>query len=567
LEIVKEDVLIIGGGMAGLRAAIAAAEFDRNISVGLVSKLYPLRSHSVSAEGGTSAVLNPKDNFDLHAYDTIKGSDYLADQDAVERFVRIVPEQIYATDHWGCPWSRNPDGTISQRDFGGLSFPRATFAADKTGFHVMQTLFSRCMKYDNIHFYNEYFVTSIVLSNNKFNALTAIRLRNGEYTIFQGKSLILAAGGAGRLYQFSTYAHSVTGDGDAMAFRAGIPLKDMEFIQFHPTGLVPSGILITEAARSEGGYLVNSEGKRFMENYAPTKLEKAPRDIVSRAIMWEIEAGRGIKGKYGDTVYMNLDLRHMADILEEKLPMITDIAKKFNDIDAATEMIPIHPATHYTMGGIAVDMDTKTEVPGVFGAGENVAISIHGANRLGSNSTNECLAFGNVAGVKAAEWAASHSVPELDRTKVEAEEKRIWNDLLNRDGGEDVARIAEDLRIAMDSNVGVFRTEQGLTEALRQVKAIQARYKNISIIDKSSVFNIELTRTLEVGFMLDLAEIITMGALLRKESRGAHYRKDFPNRDDTNFLKHSVARFTRDGPKIEYVPVTITKWKPAPRVY
>lgn len=567
LEIVKEDVIIIGGGMAGLRAAIAAAEYSKNISVGVVSKLYPLRSHSVSAEGGTGAVLNPNDSFDLHAFDTIKGSDYLADQDAVERFARIVPEQIYATDHWGCPWSRNPDGTISQRDFGGLSFPRATFAADKTGFHVMQTLFSRCMKYDNIHFYNEYFATSLIVSNNAFNGLTAIRMRNGEFTVFQGNSLVFAAGGAGRLYKFSTYAHSVTGDGDAIAFRAGLPLKDMEFIQFHPTGLVPSGILITEAARSEGGYLVNGEGKRFMDKYAPTKLEKAPRDIVSRAIMWEIEAGRGVTGKYGNVPYINLDMRHMADILEEKLPMITEIAKKFNDIDAATDFIPIRPATHYTMGGISVGLNTETEIPGIFGAGENVAISIHGANRLGSNSTNECLAFGNVSGVMAAEWAMSHSVPELERSRAELEEKRIWDGLLNSDGGEDVSKIAEDLRTTMDSNVGVFRNGDDLLEAMKQIRAIEDRYRKVTIVDKSSVFNLELTRALEVGFMIDLAEIITKGALMRKESRGAHYRKDFPQRDDVNFLKHTVARYTKEGVTLEYTPVTITKWKPAPRVY
>lgn len=567
MEIIKEDVIIIGGGMAGLRAAISAAEYDKNITVGIVSKLYPLRSHSVSAEGGTGAVLNPEDSFDLHAFDTIKGSDYLADQDAVERFVRIVPEQIYATDHWGCPWSRNQDGMISQRDFGGMSFPRATFAADKTGFHVMQTLFSRCMKYDNIHFYNEYFVTSLIISGNSFNALTSIRLRNGEFTVFQGKALVFAAGGAGRLYQFSTYAHSVTGDGDAIAFRAGLPLKDMEFIQFHPTGLVPSGILITEAARGEGGYLVNGEGKRFMEKYAPTKLEKAPRDIVSRAIMWEIEAGRGVTGKYGNVPYINLDLRHMADILEEKLPMITEIARKFNDIDAATEFIPIRPATHYTMGGISVGLNTETEVPGIFGAGENVAISIHGANRLGSNSTNECLAFGNVAGRMAAEWATGHGHRDLEKPRAEAEEKRIWDELLNRDGGEDIARIAEDLRITMDSDVGVFRNGPDLVEALKKIKSIEDRYRKITLVDKSSVFNLELTRALEVGFMIDLAEIIAKGALMRKESRGAHYRKDFPERDDANFLKHTIARYTKGGVELEYTPVTITKWKPAPRVY
>ena len=553
--------------MAGLRAAISAAERDPSISVGLVSKLYPLRSHSVSAEGGTSAVLDPRDSFDLHAFDTIKGSDYLADQDAVEEFVKIVPEQIHTTDRWGCPWSRNTDGTISQRDFGGLSFPRATFAADKTGFHVMQTLFSRCQMYDRIHFYNEYFVTSAVISQNRFNGLTAINLKTGEFVVFQGKALIFAAGGAGRLYQFSTYASSVTGDGNAIAYRAGLSLKDMEFMQFHPTGLIPSGILITEAARAEGGYLRNSEGKRFMEKYAPTKLEEAPRDIVSREMMWEILGGRGISDEHGETPHIHLDLTHIADKLEERLPMITDIAKKFNHIDPAVEPIPVRPATHYTMGGIDVRISTETQVPGIFGAGENVAISIHGANRLGSNSTNECLAFGNVVGIKAAEWASAHSIPELDTAKAMMEEKRIWEGILKNGGGESVARIREDLRTGMDQNVGVLRTEKDLEKQVRNITSLKERFSKISVEDKSRVFNLQLQETLELGFMLDLAEIITIGALMRKESRGAHYRNDYPQRDDENFLKHTIVNFTKEGPAFHYSDVAITKWKPAPRVY
>lgn len=567
MEIIKEDIIIMGGGMAGLRAAISAVEENPEVSVGLVSKLYPLRSHSVSAEGGTSAVLNPKDSYDLHSFDTIKGSDYLADQDAVEHFVKIVPQQIYTTDHWGCPWSRNEDGTISQRDFGGLSFPRATFAADKTGFHVMQTLFSRCQKYDNIHFYNEYFATSIIIEGGRYNGLTTINMKTGEMVVFQGKAFIFAAGGAGRLYQFSTYAHSVTGDGDAIAYRAGIPLKDMEFVQFHPTGLVPSGILITEAARAEGGYLRNSEGKRFMEKYAPTKLEEAPRDIVSRAMMWEILAGRGVKDPHSETTFIHLDLRHIADKLEERLPMITDIAKKFNNLDPAKDLIPVRPATHYTMGGIGVNVETETGLPGIFGAGENVSISIHGANRLGSNSTNECLAYGNVAGIQAARWASNHSIPDLDRTRVMMEEKRVWEDILSRDGGESVAKIRDDLRAGMDLNVGVLRTEKELENQIRNLEGLKKRYRDITIDNGSRVFNMQLEWALELGFMLDLAEIITKGALMRKESRGAHYRNDYPERDDTNFLKHTIATYSRDGPVFTYSPVIVTKWKPAPRVY
>ena len=567
MEVIREDILILGGGLAGLRSAIAAVESNLRVTVGLVSKVYPLRSHSVAAEGGTSVVLDPKDSYDLHSFDTIKGSDYLADQDAVEDFVKLIPEQIYTTDHWGCPWSRTDEGKIAQRDFGGLSFPRAVFAADETGFHVMQTLYGRCMKYDRIHFYNEFFATSMITDGNKFNALTTIDLRTGEFTIFQGKSLILAAGGAGRIYRFSTCAHSTTGDGSAIAYRAGLPLKDMEFVQFHPTGLVPSGILITEAARSEGGYLLNSEGKRFMEKYAPTKMERAPRDIVSRAMMWEMEAGRAVTGKYNGIQYIHLDLRHIADKLEERLPMITDIARKFNNIDASQEPIPVRPATHYTMGGVSVNTQTETGFPGIFGAGENVAVSIHGANRLGSNSTNECLAYGNVAGTNAAKWASSNSTPDLDHKLVLEEEKRIWEDLLNRNGGENVASIRADLGTSMDKNAGVFRTGESLENQVRIIARLKERYRNITIEDKSRVFNTDLQWAMEVGFMLDLAELIAMGGLMRRESRGAHYRKDFPNRDDVNFLKHTIATYSADGPRFDYIPVVITKWQPAARVY
>ncbi len=553
--------------MAGLRAAIAAVETDSKITVALVSKMYPLRSHSVSAEGGTSAVLNPKDNFDLHAFDTIKGGDYLSDQDAVEDFVQKVPEQIYTLDRWGCPWSRNEDGTIAQRDFGALSFPRATFAADKTGFHVMQALFGRCMKYDRIHFYYEYFATSMIVEGDRFSALTAINMKTGDFLAFTGKAIIMCAGGAGRLYKFSTYGHLVTGDGDAIAYRAGIPLKDLEFIQFHPTGLVPSGILITEAARAEGGYLRNNKGDRFMKEYAPNKLEKASRDVVSRAEAWEIEKGNGIQGEYGDVKYVHLDLTHIAEKLEERLPMITDIAKKFNGIDPATDPIPVRPATHYTMGGIDVNIRMETPIMGVYGAGENVCVSLHGANRLGSNSTNECLAYGNVAGIHATQWASSHDFPALDQKKIMAEEKRIWDDLLNRKGGENAASIRSDLGVAMDAYAGVFRDEAGLTKGLKAIKDLKKRYSNLTVEYDSKIFNVQLQWAFEVGYMLDLAEVILNGAILRKESRGAHYRRDFEKRDDENFMKHTIARYTSKGPEITYKPVSVTKFEPMERHY
>ncbi|UCD97052.1 MAG: FAD-binding protein, partial [Candidatus Bathyarchaeota archaeon] len=389
MEKLIHDIVIVGAGMAGLRAAIAAAEHSNKLDVAVISKVYPVRSHSVCAQGGTAAMMREGDSFDLHAWDTVKGSDFLADQNVVEQFVKEAPEEIALLDHWGCPWSRTDDGQIGQRPFGGHSYPRACFAADMTGFHEMHTLHGKAATFENITFYDEWFATSMIVEDNVSAGLTAINLKTGKLKAFQSKVVIMATGGYARVYEFTTFSHTATGDGMAMAYRAGVPLKDMEFIQFHPTGMVPSGILITGGARGEGGYLVNAQGERFMKNYAPEKMELAPRDIVSRAETTEILKGRGLDGPYGP--YIALDLRHLGEEkINERLPLIRDVAIKLSGVDPVDEPIPIRPAAHYSMGGISANIKTETDVRGFYATGECACLNLHGANRLGTNSTSDC---------------------------------------------------------------------------------------------------------------------------------------------------------------------------------
>lgn len=567
MEIHKADIIILGAGLAGLRAAISAAETGPKLKIAVVSKVFFLRSHSTAAEGGSAAVLYEGDSYDLHSYDTIKGSDYLADQDAVELFVRTMPKEIIDLDHWGCPWSRLPDGRIAQRPFGGHSFPRATYAADRTGFHELHTLYERMLTYENIERFQEYFVTSIMVDNGTFTGLTAMNMKNSEYVIFQGKALILAAGGLGRLYSFTTYSHTVTGDGAAMALRAGMPLEDMEFIQFHPTGLVPSGILITEGARGEGGYLLNKDGERFMKRYAPQKMELAPRDVVSRSIMWEIQDGRGYSGPWGPYIY--LDLRHLGDEkIKERLPAIRDIAIKFNNIDPKDEPIPVRPAAHYTMGGIQAGNDTMTPIKGIFAAGEVSCISIHGANRLGSNSTAECLVFGDISGRNAALYAQKvTNIPELNREKVKKEEDWLYKEPFKERGSESVASLRRELQSTMQEKVGIFRNEKDLTEALKTIKNLQERFNNVYVEDKNMYYNTNLMTYFELRNLLEVAEVVVLGAIARKESRGAHYRTDYPKRDDVNWMKHTIAVKRNGNIELSYIPVRVTKWQPEERKY
>jgi len=566
MEALTHDVVIVGAGLAGLRAAVAAAEFGYKIDVAVVSKVYPIRSHSVCAQGGTAAVLREGDSHDLHAWDTVKGSDFLADQDVVEFFVEQAPKEIIALEHLGCPWSRTDDGKINQRPFGGHSFPRACFAADMTGFHEMHTLYGKATAYYNITFYDEWFVTSLIVEDNVAVGLTAINLKTGEMNAFRTKTIIMATGGYARIYEFTTFSHTATGDGMTIAYRAGVPLKDMEFIQFHPTGLVPSGILITGGARGEGGYLINAKGERFMKRYAPEKMELAPRDIVSRAETTEIQEGRGLEGPYGP--YIALDLRHLGEEkINERLPLIRDVAIKLSGVDPVKEPIPIRPAAHYSMGGIHANIRTETPVSGFYAAGEGSCLNVHGANRLGTNSTTGCLVFGAVAGEEAAKYAMSNGFREIPREKILAEERRVFDEILGSEGNERVPVIRDEMRRIMSEKMWVFRRGDELENALKELRKLKERFKNIRVEDKGRTFNTGLVAALQLDFTLDLAEVTIAGALPRTESRGAHSRRDYPKRDDENWLKHTLAYYTREGPRLEYIPVTITKWPPAKRAY
>ncbi len=569
-DVITHDLIIFGAGLAGLRAAIEASRQSQGeLDIAVITKNQMMRAHSVAAEGGTAAVMRPDDGdtFELHAWDTVKGSDFLADQDVVDLFVRTMPSEILQLEHWGIPWTRREDGHIAQRPFGGHSYPRAVLAADKTGFFELQTLYDSVLKHAKVKHYNEHFVTAIVVQDNTFMGLTVIDLTTGAFRFIRGKALIIASGGAGTLFGFTTYSQTVTGDGVALAYRAGIPLEDMEFLQFHPTGLVPSGILITEACRGEGGYLINGEGNRFMQNYAPQKMELAPRDLISRSEMIEIEQGRGVKGP-NNLDYVYLDMTHLgADRINERLPLIREVCMEFNDLDPITEPIPIRPVAHYSMGGVETDIKGATRVKGVWAAGEAACVSLHGANRLGSNSTGECLVWGKITGAETAHYCKSAALPSVPEAIIEKERQRIFVDLLGHKGSENLYDIRKELRAVMDQYVGVFRTGPELEKALSLIKQLQKRYADINIADKSHAYNTNLVHALEVGNLLDLADVLVTGALTRTESRGGHARRDFAVRDDANWLKHTLAWHTPQGPRLDYKPVTITTWKPEERKY
>lgn len=572
MEVYDHDLVILGTGLAGLRAALEAAQQSKGeLDIALVSKLQLMRAHSVAAEGGTAAVMRQDegDSYQLHAWDTVKGSDFLADQNVVDFFVHEMPKEILHLDHWGIPWSRREDGRIAQRPFGGHTFPRAVFAADKTGFLEMQTLYDTLMKHTakrKINRYDEGFVTSIIIENNRFAGLTMIDMINGRYVLIRGKALIIATGGAGQIFGFTTYSETVTGDGLAMAYRAGLPLKDMEFIQFHPTGLIPSGILMTEACRGEGGTLLNNTGERFMGSYALSKMELAPRDMVSRSEMTEIEAGRGFSGPDG-LDYLHLDLRHLGrKKILERLPLIREVTIKHIGLDPIEKPIPIRPVAHYTMGGVHTDIKGHTSIENVWAAGEVACVSLHGANRLGANSTAECLVWGRVAGEEAARYCANASAAEAPLEAAQAERSRI-EALFQSKGSEDHYRIRKELRRTLDVNMGVFRTGEQMQTGLNKIRELKERYKHISLKDKSLRYNTDLERALETGFMIEVAEVATLGALTRTESRGGHARRDYQTRDDENWLKHTMAYFTGNGPKLDYIPVDISMWKPVERKY
>ena len=565
----SHDVIILGSGLAGLRAAIEAAN-NPGLDVAIVSKVQLMRSHSVCAEGGTAAVLQPEegDSTELHAWDTVRGADFLCDQDVVMRFVEEMPKEILLLEHWGVPWSRQPNGRVVQRPFGGHSFNRAVFAADKTGFFEMQTLYDTLQKYADVSRYDECYVSSILIEDNVFRGVTVWDLASGEFFFIQGKSLIIAAGGACRMFGFTTYSLTATGDGLAMAYRAGLPVKDLEFVQFHPTGLVPSGILITEGARGEGGYLRNNQDERFMGKYTPDKMELSPRDIIARAEITEIEKGRGFAGPDG-LDYVHLDLRHLgADKIYERLPLIREVAMKFNFIDPVDEPIPVRPAAHYTMGGIHTDIDGATPIEGVWAAGEVACGSLHGANRLGTNSTSECLLWGRITGGQAAKHALKQKTlpPPPKETTLKDEEAQLFH-RFSSEGKESSYVLRRELQKTMDSEVAVYRTGPGLETALKKIKELKQRMPDTRVKDRGRIYNTDLISALEIDNILDLAEIVVTGALVRTESRGAHSRRDFPQRDDTNWLKHTLAYHTPTGPRLDFSPVAVTMWHPVERKY
>jgi succinate dehydrogenase / fumarate reductase, flavoprotein subunit len=559
--IAEHDVLVVGAGCAGMRAAIEA--FDAGADVAIVSKLHPTRSHSGAAEGGINAALGnaSEDDPETHAFDTVKGSDYLGDQDAIEILCDEAPGDVYQLENWGAVFSRTEDGRIAQRPFGAAGAPRTAYAADITGHVLLQVLYEQLVKRD-IAVYEEFFAWQLVVDDDRCQGVICWDLLNGGLHTIGAKTVILATGGAGRLYTGTTNAYACTGDGMALALRVGVALEDMEMMQFHPTTLAPTGVLITEGCRGEGAYLLNSEGDRFLKRYAPNAMELASRDVISRAEQTEIDEGRGVDGN------VLLDLRHLgADRILERLHGTRELSMVFAGVDPIYEPIPVRPGAHYHMGGVDTDVWGQTSLVGLYAAGEVACVSVHGANRLGGNALMETITFGKRAGRHAAEWALSHTtvmVPE----SVERDAERDVRTLLDRRDGERPWKIRDELAQTMHENFGVFRREQQMQEQGETVARLRERFESVYVEDKGEIFNSDLTQALELGFMLDLAQCMVVSGLARRESRGAHARPhDYPDRDDENFMKHTVVTWIDGGPKLDWRPVTVTKWQPQERKY
>jgi fumarate reductase flavoprotein subunit len=579
MDIIETDIVVVGGGGSGLRAAIAAAEADPSLRVALVSKVVPMRSHTVAAEGGSAGVIRDDDSLANHFDDTVSGGDWLCDQDAVQYFVEHCTEEMVQLEHWGCPWSRKDDGTINVRFFGGMKVQRTWFAADKSGFHMLHTLFQTSIKYPSIIRYDEFFVADLIVEDGQVRGVLAIEIATGAIIFFKCKAAILCTGGAGRVYRQNTNAGIVTGDGMGLAYRHGVPLRDMEFVQYHPTCLAGTGILITEGCRGEGAILTNKNGYRYLQDYGlgpsdpwprAKAMELGPRDRLSQAFWHEEQKGNTIPTSKGSVV--NLDLRHLgAQKIHERLPLITDVAKTFIGIDPVTEPIPVRPAVHYTMGGIASSLSTETAMKGLFTAGECSSVGIHGANRLGSNSLAEIVVFGKVAGAAAAAYAQNARESNAGSARQQAQARAVqFETMLRGDTGERIATLRDEMGDSMEAGVGIFRDANGMQATCDKLAELRARYRSgIRLDDHSKAFNTEWLSAIELGFMLEVAEAMAHTALNRKESRGAHVRLDeYQTRDDEHFLKHSLATHTGDGPPaITYQPVTITTSPPETRHY
>lgn len=582
MQTFNADIAIIGAGGAGLRAAIAAAEANPDLNIALISKVYPMRSHTVAAEGGSAAVTQDHDSFDFHFQDTVSGGDWLCEQDVVDHFVHQCPTEMAQLEIWGCPWSRKEDGSVNVRRFGGMKIERTWFAADKTGFHMLHTLFQTSLKYPQIKRFDEHFVLDILVDDGQVRGVVAINMMEGTRVQIRANAVVMATGGAGRVYRYNTNGGIVTGDGMGMAFRHGVPLRDMEFVQYHPTGLPGSGILMTEGCRGEGGILVNKDGYRYLQDYGmgpetplgePKNkyMELGPRDKVSQAFWHEWRAGRTVETPRGDVVY--LDLRHLGEKkLRERLPFICELAKAYVGVDPITDPIPVRPTAHYTMGGIETDGQCETRIKGLFAVGECSSVGLHGANRLGSNSLAELVVFGRMAGEQAALRAAQvtdfGNAAALD-TQVQDIENRL-SALMQQEGDESWAAIRDEMGLAMEEGCGIYRTTELMQKTIDKLAELKERFKRVKINDTSSVFNTDLLYTIELGHGLEVAECMAHSAFNRRESRGAHQRLDegCTERDDVNFLKHTLAFYQPDSaPRLEYGDVKITTLPPAKRVY
>ncbi len=580
METFKADVVIVGAGGAGLRAAIAVAEADPKLSIALISKVYPMRSHTVAAEGGAAAVTQAHDSLEAHFHDTVAGGDWLCEQDVVEYFVGQAHEEMVQMEHWGCPWSRTPDGHANVRAFGGMKIERTWFAADKTGFHMLHTLFQTSIKYPSIRRFDEHFCLDLLVDEGRAQGVVAIEIATGQFRLIQGKAVIIATGGAGRVFRENTNGGIVTGDGMALAYRHGVPLRDMEFVQYHPTCMPGTGLLFTEACRGEGGFMLNKDGYRYLQDYGlgpaePTPRNKAmelgPRDRLSQAYWHEKQKGRTIQGPHGDVVH--LDLRHLGEKkLRERLPQIYELAVEYLGVDPAKAPIPVLPAVHYTMGGITADGKTASTLPGLYSVGECSSVGIHGANRLGSNSLTELLVFGKMAGMQAVAFAKSAGPANTAALESQADQA-MRNAMAivdpGKGGTERIATLRREMAKSMEDGCGIYRMAQTMQETCDKLAELKERYQSVKLDDHSRGWNTEWLLAIELGYLLDVAQAMAHSALQRRESRGSHQRLDgFENRDDVNYLKHSLAVYQGgDAPRIDYGPVKITSSTPGTRAY